>query len=174
MRYTWELIRVGETLVGINTALPNGLVAEAVENGVIAELAGYSSLRREVKYGKNSRIDLLLESGQRPKCYVEVKNVTLSRLEETPGLAEFPDAVTVRGAKHLVELADMVKEGARAVMVYLVQREDCGRFSIAADIDPKYAKGLEVAMKQGVEVLCYGCRLTPRGIDVAGPVALEL
>lgn len=172
LKFTWELVRVGETLVGINTALPNYIVSEAIEAGKVSELEGYASLRREVKYGKNSRIDILLEDDARPKCYVEVKNTTMRR-DLVSGPAEFPDAVTSRGAKHLVELADMVKEGHRAVMFYLVQREDADAFTVADDIDPTYAKGLEEAIKAGVEVVCYACRLTPKSIDVTHPVKVN-
>jgi len=164
LKYTWELIRDGDGLVGINTSHPNALVAEAVGDGTIAELAGYGSLRREVKYGRNSRIDLLLEDADRPPCYVEVKNVHLKR---EPGLAEFPDSVTARGTKHLGELADMVADGARAMMVYLVQREDCERFAVAADIDPAYNQALEEARAHGVEVVCYCCKINPTGIEVS-------
>ena len=174
LRYTWELIRVGEALVGINTAHPNRLVEEAIEDGTIAQLAGYGVIRREVKYGRNSRIDLLLEADDRPKCYVEVKNVTLKRDKNVPGRAEFPDAVTTRGAKHLVELTDMVDQGHRAVMMYLVQRPDCDLFSVAADIDPGYAAGLKAAMAAGVEVLCRECAVSKKEICVAGPVPVDL
>ncbi len=174
LRYSWELIRVGETLVGINTGHPNALVEEAVRDGAIPELAGYGTIRREVKYGKNSRIDLLLDGGRGPKCYDEVKNVTMRRDLSPAGAAEFPDAVTERGAKHLRELADMVKEGARAAMLFLVQRADSRRFTIAADIDPTYATGLKTAMAAGVEVLCYGCRLSPHEIRVDKPLKLAL
>jgi len=172
LRYTWELIRIDETLVGINTALPNGIVEEGIQNGVIAELAGYRTLRREVKYGKNSRIDILLEDPARPTCYVEVKNVTLKRDPGGDGPAEFPDSVTTRGAKHLVELSDMVREGHRAVMVYLVQRTDADRVAIAADIDPDYAEALKKAIAAGVEVLCYECTLDLDGIEVSKPLKL--
>jgi sugar fermentation stimulation protein A len=170
LRYTWELIRVGDTLVGINTSLPNSIVEAAVNAGTIPELAGYATMRREVKYGKNSRIDLLLEDPARLPCYVEVKNVTMRRGLESKGLAEFPDAVTTRGAKHLVELANMVAKGARAVMLYLVQREDCSAFDIARDIDPTYAAGLATAMANGVEVLCYGCHLNAERITLSNPI----
>lgn len=173
LRWTWEMIRVGETLVGINTSLPNHIVAEAIEGGKVPELAGYDGLRKEVKYGKNSRIDILLEDAAKPACYVEVKNTTMRR-DLAAGPLEFPDAVTTRGAKHLVELADMVKAGHRAVMFYLVQREDGDRFTVAADIDPAYAEGLAVARKAGVEVLCYRCRLNPEAIEVEKPVPLDL
>jgi len=171
LKFTWELIRDGRSLVGINTSHPNALVADAIGRGKIPELADKSqTIRREVKYGKNSRIDILLEKGD-AKTYVEIKNVHLSR---SKGLAEFPDSVTSRGAKHLVELGDMVDEGHRAVMVYLVQRQDCKEFSIAADIDPTYAEALKVAKGRGVEALCYSCKMTTKGIVVDKPVAMNL
>ena len=165
LRWSWELIGVASGLVGINTSHPNGLVADAIEDGTVAELQGYASMRREVKYGKNSRIDILLEDEAKPKCYVEVKNVTMRR-DLDGGPAEFPDSVTSRGAKHLVELADMVAEGHRAVMLYLAQRNDANAFTIADDIDPAYAAGLKVAMEAGVEVLCYACSVTPEEVRV--------
>jgi len=174
LRYTWELIRVGKTLVGINTALPNAIVAEAIADGRIPELAGYGEIRREVKYGRNSRIDILLQGQDGPDCYVEVKNVTMRRDLCTSGAVEFPDAVTVRGSKHLGELADMVASGARAVMMYLVQREDGDAFSIAGDIDPAYMKNLKTAMKAGVEALCYRCKVSTKGVRVAEPLTLAL
>lgn len=167
LKYSWELIRADGGLVGINTALPNALGAEAIGAGRIAELTGYGVERREVKYGKNSRIDILLQEPGRPDCYVEIKNVHLMR---EPGLAEFPDAVTKRGAKHLVELGDMVEAGHRAVMFYLVQREDCDRFAVAADIDSNYAAGLAAARARGVETICYACRITTAGIEVDRPL----
>lgn len=171
LRYSWELIRVGDHLVGINTAHPNRLAAEAIVAGRIPELAGYETLRREVRYGRNSRIDILLEGGGRAPCYVEVKNVHLRR--ETA--AEFPDSVTTRGAKHLDEMAEMVATaGARAVMLYIVQREDCDRFAIAGDIDPAYAAALDRARAAGVEVLCYSCTVRRNGIEVARPLPLAL
>jgi len=169
LQFSWELIRVGRSLVGINTMHPNKLAAEAILDGTIVELQGYASLRREVKYGKNSRIDLLLESPDRPPCFVEVKNVTLVR---NTGLAEFPDSVTARGAKHLDELIDQVALGNRAVMFYLAQRGDCTSFAPCHDIDPTYAKGLIKAARAGVEVLVYGCRVTAREIKVIGPIPL--
>ncbi len=160
--WRWEMVEVDGALVGINTSHPNGLVEQAILDGTIAELQGYESLRREVKYGVNSRIDILLEGPG--LCYVEVKNVTLKQ----DGEARFPDAVTARGTKHLHELSQMVADGHRAVMVYLVQRQDCALFRPAADIDPTYADALNAAHKAGVEVLCYRCALSPTAIEVAG------
>jgi sugar fermentation stimulation protein A len=162
----------GPELVGINTGRPNALVAEAVGAGLIPELHGYSSLRREVRYGEASRVDLLLEGGADPRpCYVEVKNVHLMR---APGLAEFPDSKTERGMKHLRELSAMVAQGQRAVMVFLVQRGDANRFTLAGDIDPAYAIAFQTAAAAGVEMICYRCRLNPteiiveKRLDIAG------
>jgi sugar fermentation stimulation protein A len=175
LRYTWEIVEINGGLVGINTGLPNALVAEAITAGKIPELAGYPSLKREQKYGKNSRIDILLEGAGRPPCYVEVKNVTLKRGSGPDIPAEFPDSVTERGAKHLIEMANIVKAGSRAVMVYLVQRGDCKRFRVAADLDPNYAKELKTSLAGGgVEAVCYSCEVTPDGITIAGALTLDL
>jgi sugar fermentation stimulation protein A len=165
-RHTWEMIEhdlgTGPHLVGINTGRPNAIVAEAIAADAVPELAGYPTLRREVKYGENSRIDLLLADGSDPRpCYVEVKNVHLMR---DPGIAEFPDSKTERGAKHLRELSAMVAQGHRAVMVFLVQRGDAECFKLASDIDPVYAAAFQTAAAAGVEMLCYRCRLTPTEI----------
>jgi len=168
---TLELVEADGTLVGVNTHRANAIAEEAVRQGEIPELTGYGSLRREVKYAGNSRIDLLLEDEAKAPCYVEVKSVTLRRnSDEKKGIAEFPDAVTARGAKHLHALAEMVREGARAVMLYLVQRGDCGEFCLAADIDPAYAESFEQARAVGVEILCYDCKLSPVGIVLGGPL----
>lgn len=166
--WRWEIIEIGGSLVGINTSHPNRLVEQAIEDGTIVELQGYKSLRREVKYGQNSRIDILLEDPG--VCYVEVKNVTLKVGSE----AQFPDSVTTRGAKHLRELTQMVHDGHRAVIVYLVQRSDCEHFRPAADIDPTYANELKAAQKAGVEVLCYQCVLSPSAIEVTKPMTYTI
>ena len=167
-RHTWEMIEAdlgqGPHLVGINSGRPNALVTEAILDGRIPELAGYVNLKREVKYGINSRIDVLLSGGREDRnCYVEVKNVHLMR---SAGEAEFPDSETERGAKHLRELSSMVDEGHRAVMVFLVQRSDAEKFSLAADIDPAYAAAFQTAAASGVEMLCYRCHLSPTEIRV--------
>jgi len=174
LAYTWELVRDDGaqpgSLVGINTSWPNQLVEEALREGRISELADYENLRREVPYGTRSRIDFLLESPQGPHCYLEVKSVTLRRNGRT---AEFPDAVTARGAKHLKELSDMVAAGARAVLLYLAQREDCDEIAVAADIDPGYATAFETARCAGVEVLCYNCDVSPDAIEVGKALPLK-
>lgn len=174
--WRWELSSQDGVPVGINTSRPNELVANAISAGRISQLTGYDSLRREVKYGKNSRIDILLEDtgGDRPLSYVEVKNVTLRRPEGPhPAAAEFPDAVTARGAKHLAELADMVAEGHRAVMFYLVQRGDCDHFRLAEDIDPGYTDAFKAARAAGVEAICYACRVTPERIEITGELPID-
>jgi sugar fermentation stimulation protein A len=171
--HSWELIEVdfggGIELVGINTSHPNALAAEAIAAGAISELAGYASLRREVRYGRNSRVDFLLGAPARPDCYVEVKNVHLMR---QAGLAEFPDAVTRRGAKHLAELADMVAAGSRAVMLFLIQIGSAQRFALARDIDPNYGRAFDAARTAGVETIAYRCTITRDGIEVAAPVPI--
>ncbi|MEO8421574.1 MAG: DNA/RNA nuclease SfsA [Hyphomicrobium sp.] len=165
--HTWELVEadIGGTpiLVGINPMQPNRLIAEALATGAIKPLAGYGSLRREVKYGEASRIDILLEDERKGRCYVEVKNVHLMR---EAGRAEFPDGVTTRGAKHLRELSLMVAQGHRAVMLYLIQRVDVATFSIAGDFDPDYAEAFKLAAAAGVEALAYRCRLNSEEIAV--------
>lgn len=171
LKYSWEIIEADGALVGINTAHPNKLVEEAIEDGRIRELSGHASMRREVKYGKNSRIDILLEGHDGGRTYVEVKNVHLMR---QAGLAEFPDSVTARGAKHLGELADMVGEGHRAAMVFLVQRPDCERLSLAEDIDPAYAAAFRLARSAGVEVYAIGCDVRLDGIDAVRPVEITI
>ena len=171
LKYSWELIKVNGHLVGINTSWPNRIVEEAVRAEAVAELVGYERLRREVPYGRNSRIDLLLEAEDRPPCYLEVKNVHLKRRAE---VAEFPDSVTKRGTKHLVELSEMAQSGARAVMFYLVQRGDCASFEIAADIDPAYDRALRQALAHGVEALCYSCRVGREAIELDRPLPLAL
>ncbi len=173
LKYSWELLEVdlgcGPHLVGINTNQPNGIVAEAIAEGRIAELDGYSTLRREVKYGKNSRIDILLQEENRPDCYVEIKNVHLMR---KAGFAEFPDSVTARGKKHLIELAAYAQQGYRCVMFYLIQRTDAETFSLARDIDNDYAHTFDDAIKSGVEAYAYSCTISPEGIDIDAPIPM--
>jgi sugar fermentation stimulation protein A len=173
LAHSWELIEVdfggGAELVGINTSHPNALAAEAIAAGAIPELVGYRTIRREVKYGRNSRVDFLLEDSGRPPCYVEIKNVHLMR---QPALAEFPDAVTKRGAKHLGELGDMVAAGARAVMLYLIQIGSARAFRLARDIDPAYGSAFDTARAAGVEAIAYRCGISREGIEVVEPVPI--
>jgi sugar fermentation stimulation protein A len=173
LSHSWELVEVdfggGVELVGVNTAHPNSLIGAALAVGAIPELAGYGSIRREVKYGRNSRVDFLLEGAGRQPCYIEIKNVHLMR---RPGLAEFPDARTERGAKHLDELGDMVAAGSRAVMLYLIQIGSAQRFALARDIDPKYGAAFDRARGRGVEAVALRCRIGCDGIEIAAPVPI--
>ena len=164
---TLELVEADGGLVGINTMHPNRLAAEALAEGLIPELAGYAEVRREVRYGANSRVDFLLTDPERPPCWLEIKNVHLKR---GAALAEFPDCVAARSLKHLRELSREVSGGARAVMLFIVQRTDCSSFDTAADLDPAYARGLIEAAEAGVEILCYGCDIDTAAIHVARPL----
>ena len=162
LKHTLELVEADGAMVAINTNNPNRLAEEAIQAGQIADLDPTTPLRREVKYGENSRIDLLLD-GDDQKTFVEVKNCHLMR---TTGLAEFPDSVTSRGAKHLRELASMVEAGHRAVMMFIVQRPDCDHFATAPDLDPTYHDALRSAHQAGVEVLVYDCHVSVDEITV--------
>jgi sugar fermentation stimulation protein A len=180
--YGWRLSQYPGAFVITDTSLANRVVAEALSSGRIPELAGYADIRPEVKYGDASRVDFLL-SGAAPgsttgdtsgvtadACYVEVKSVTLSR---RPGLAEFPDSVTKRGAKHLEELAAMCAAGHRAVMLFLVARDDCHQVTLARDIDPGYAHAFTKARAAGVETLCYDTHISASEITLRAPVVFD-
>jgi sugar fermentation stimulation protein A len=169
--HSWEMIDVaGIGLVGVNTGNPNRIAAEAIREGFIPDLAGYGSLRHEVKYGLNSRIDILLEDKDRPPCYVEVKNAHLFRAE---GLCEFPDCPTARGTRHLEELARVARRGGRAVMLYLIQAGHPTRFALAPDLDPTYFKAFKRARKAGVEAFALSCHVTPEAITAHRLVPVE-
>ncbi|MEJ2054260.1 MAG: DNA/RNA nuclease SfsA [Calditrichaceae bacterium] len=170
LKYTWEMVHNGKCWIGINTQVPNKIAYEAIQNNLIPELAGYGEIKSEVKYGKNSRIDLLL-SGDKGLCYVEVKNVTLV---EADGFYRFPDAVTERGRKHLYELLDMIQSGHRAVMLYVIQRSDGTSFKPAGHIDPAYAKSLKEVNRQGVEILVYQANVSPVEIKLNKPISYSL
>jgi sugar fermentation stimulation protein A len=190
--YTWELVEIpvlhslagspnhesttngnGSIWVGINTHNGNRLVREALDNNLLPELAGYRTLRSEVMYDHNSRCDFVLSEHEHlapsQLCFLEVKTVHLSR---EPGCAEFPDAVTLRGTKHAEALLRQVEQGYRAVLLYVVQRADCTRLQLAADIDPRYAQAVQRARDGGVEVLAYACDVSPTQIAVAQRVLL--
>jgi sugar fermentation stimulation protein A len=161
-RHTWELVEVDEVIVGINTSLPNALVSEAIAEGAIAELSGYAGVRREVPFGEErSRVDFVLDGGDREPCYVEVKNVTAAA---TKGVALFPDCVSERGSRHLRELARLKAQGLRPVQVYCVQRGDVGEVRPADGIDFEYGRTLREAIRAGVEVLAYRAKVTPTEI----------
>ena len=168
-----ELIEVdfggGTELVGINTGNPNAIVAEALAAAAIAELKGYDSIRREVRYGRASRVDFLLQRASRPDCYVEVKNVHLMRRQR---LAEFPDSVTDRGARHLEELATVAQAGSRAVMLFVIQIASATSFDLADEIDPAYARAFDIARAAGVEAIAYTCRVDRDGVSLASAVPI--
>lgn len=171
--YTWELVQVGEGVaVGVNTGMSNRLVREGLESGVIAELHGYARIRREVRFGaERSRVDFLLEDhGERPRCYLEVKNVTAAL---NGGVALFPDAVSARGSRHLRELMRVVESGARAALCFCVQRGDVGEVRPADEIDPDYGRALRQAIDSGVEVLAYRARVSPKEIRLEKPIPVR-
>ena len=189
LAHTLELVEADGGLVGINTMHPNRLVAEALAADAIPELLGYTSHRREVKYGRNSRVDFLLEADGRPPCWLEINNVqpfynarlkpdhkvwlevkgvTLSRQD---GLAEWPDCVSARGTKHLAELEAMVVGGDRAIVLFVVQRGGCTNFQIASDLDPAFARAWERALAAGVEMLVYECETTLSGAKIRNRIA---
>jgi sugar fermentation stimulation protein A len=173
LKFSWELVDIavnGEAprLVGVDTTRPNALVAEALKDGRLAPLAGYDRVRAEVKYGRGSRVDFLLEAEGRPPCYLEVKNCHLMRER---GLAEFPDCVAARSARHMDELAAMAAGGARAVLVFVIQME-AERFDVARDIDPAYDAALRRARAAGVEAYAYVCWLSPQEVAIEREVPI--
>jgi len=167
--YTWEIIRVGSTWVGINTMHPNRLVAEAVARNEIPELQGYESIRREVLTRRGTRLDLCLE-GSIGSCFVEVKNVTLA----VGGTAAFPDAVSERGTRHLQELIRLRRRGHRAALVFVIQRNDCRCFRPADEIDREYGRWLRKAVEVGVEAFPYAADVTPQEIALNQRLPLRL
>ncbi len=170
LRHTWQAIRCNGAWVNVDTGLPNRVVFEALQAGEVPELAGYAEARREVKYGKNSRIDVLLTDPDRPPCYVEVKNTTLAE----DGVAMFPDGVTERGLKHLEELRRVVKEGGRAVQFFFVSRGDVEVFRPADAIDPAYATTLRRVVDAGVEIMAWRTRVEPLALELDRPLEIDL
>ena len=167
--WRWELASQDGNLVSINTVRPNGLVFDWITQGEIPLLSGYQNAKREVKYGPKSRLDVMLSDHTKPDCYVEIKNVTMMR---QPHKAEFPDAVTTRGTKHLNTLLTIAQQGKRAVMLYFIARSDATSLHIASDIDPAYAKAFTEASRGGVEVLAMDCHLSPDAIEIGKGVAI--
>ncbi|KQW27534.1 XRE family transcriptional regulator [Rhizobium sp. Root274] len=168
--HAFELIEADGTLVGVNTALPNRLAEEAIRAGLIPALSGFATLKREQRYGRNSRIDILLEDPDKASVHVEVKNVHFTR---TTGVAEFPDSVTTRGAKHLEELGNLVQAGGRAAMLYIVQRSDCISLKICGDLDPAYGRAFAHAIAQGVEAYAVSCKVEPAKITPCGLIPID-
>lgn len=166
-----HLVEAEGALVGVDTGWPNRLAEEAIAAGTIPALARHDRIQREVRYGAASRIDLLLHAADAPPAYVEVKNVHLRR---RPGLAEFPDCTAARSAKHMRELAAMAQAGARAVVLFVVQREDCTAFAPAADIDPQFAAALREAAAAGVEVLAWACAMGLERVEIVRPLSVHL
>lgn len=170
LKFGWRLVdHENGHFTGVDTSVPNRALKSALIAHQIPGLPAYNLVRSEVKYGDNSRVDFLL-NGQGPDTYVEVKSVTLSR---QPGLAEFPDSVTTRGAKHLAELAQMVAQGHRAIMFYLVQRTDCDAVTLARDIDPIYKAAFDKATAAGVTVLAQSCQIDPKAITLGDPIPFQ-
>jgi len=170
LNYTWELIEMPTSLVGVNTLVPNRLVFQSAAAGLISELAGYETVEREVKIGNNSRLDLRLSNGETDRCYVEIKNCTLV----DDGVARFPDAVTARGLKHLKELESLVDSGCRCVMFYFIQRMDARIFKPADQIDPDYGNGLRRVVNRGVEILAYDVSIDLSGIKLNRKIPCSL
>lgn len=164
LAWTLQLVEADGGLVGVNTMNPNRLVAEALAADVIPELSGYATIRPEVKYSEASRVDFLLTHPDRPPCWLEVKNCHYRR---DGTLAEFPDCVAARSARHLKDLAAEVAKGARAVQLFVIQRTDCDSFAACEALDPVYARGLSDAAEAGVEVLCYRCDISPDEIRIS-------
>jgi sugar fermentation stimulation protein A len=170
LKFSWRLVELeGGHMAGIDTSVPNRVVGEALAARRIPELAAYAEIRAEVRYGTRSRVDFVATGPGLPDAYVEVKNVHLRR---TGTLAEFPDSVTARGARHLDELAQMVGQGARAVMLYCIQRTDCTTLALAGDIDPKYQEGFTRARAAGVEALAWACRIDTGEIALDRPIPI--
>tara|TARA_B100000963_G_C22573700_1_gene647339 strand:- start:264 stop:965 length:702 start_codon:yes stop_codon:yes gene_type:complete len=162
LKYTLEIIQDNKSKVGVNTHFANKIVLHALENKLINEFSNIVEIKPETKFGKNTRFDFLV-TDNKEKTFIEVKNVTLSR---KAGLAEFPDSVTARGLKHIDELIKARKENYKIFIVYLVQRDDCRTFTIAKDIDPDYAKALRKAVKNNLNILCYDCKFSSKGIKL--------
>ena len=170
LKYTLQIIEDGGYKVGVNTHITNKIVLEALEENLIKELSNNIKIKSEVKFGENTRFDFLITK-ENYKAFIEVKNVTLSR---TSGIAEFPDAVTTRGAKHINELVEASKQDYKIYIAYIIQREDCKKFTIAADIDPEYYRLLSKAVKKNLKILCYDCKFYPKGIILNNKIKFKI
>ena len=170
LKYTWQLIAMPASLVGINTLVPNRLVFESINAGLVPELSGYENVQREVRIGDHSRIDLMLTDASNGRCYVEIKNCTLV----SDGIAYFPDAATARGLKHLNELVELTASGFRTVMFYFIQRMDASVFKPADHIDPAYSRQLRRAAEHGIEILAYDVFIDQKWIRLNRKIRCEL
>ncbi len=168
LAYTWEIVEAEGTLIGVNTLLPNQLVEEALMEGRLGIFSSFTTWQREVRYGQSSRIDFLLKDKEGHLCYLEVKNVHMKR----GSTAFFPDAATVRGAKHLRELSKLAEQGIRTMIIYVVQRDDIRDFDLAHDIDPSYARASELAHQKGVKSFCYSCQVSPTSIRLKNALSI--
>ena len=169
LKYTLEIIKVKKNLVGVNTHFANKIVHHGLSNNLVKELIKFSNIKREVNFSDNTRFDFLI-SNKTKKCFLEVKNVTLMRQQ---GIAEFPDSITTRGTKHLNELINAKKKGFDSYMLYLVQREDCGSFKIANNIDEEYKIAFNNAVKNNVKVLCFTCKISKKEIKINKQINYE-
>ena len=169
LKYTLEIVNVDKKLVGINTLLTNKIVLEALNQKRIKNLVTFNNIKTEAKFSDKTRFDFLI-SNNKEKCFLEVKNVTLVRKEK---IAEFPDAITSRGTKHLKELINAKKKGFESYILYLIQREDCRSFKIAEDIDQEYKITFNEALKNGVKMLCYDCKLNNEEIRLNNQINYE-
>ena len=170
LKYTLQIIQVKKSKIGVNTHLSNKIVLHALENNLIKELKNLSQIRSEVKFGKATRFDFLIHK-KKYKAFIEVKNVTLMRKSK---IAEFPDTVTERGAKHVKELIKASKKGYKIFIFFIIQREDCNLFKVAADIDPEYSRLLSKAVKKKLNILCYDCKFSLKGIKVNKKIKFKI
>ena len=169
LKYTLEIIEDKKTKIGVNTHSTNKIVYHALKNNLIEEFKEIEDIKPETKFGGNTRFDFLV-TGKNSKAFIEVKNVTLSRKRK---LAEFPDAVTSRGLKHINELVNASKKNYKIYLLYLIQRNDCDSFTVAEDIDPEYANALRAAVKNNLNVLCYDCKFSPKGIKLNKKIKIK-
>ena len=170
LKYTLQIIENQSAKVGINTHITNKITLEALKSSIIAKFKNFETLKQEVNFGSNTRFDFLITNGTR-KSFIEVKNVTLSRKK---GVAEFPDAVTSRGLKHIQELLKANQKGYEIYLLYIIQRDDCNKFELAKDIDPKYCELLVKAVKKNLNVLCYDCKFSSKGIKLNRKINFEI
>ena len=169
LKYTLEILGANKNMIGVNTHLTNKIVLEALENKKIKDLIKFNDIKSEVKFSDNTRFDFLI-SNKKEKCFLEVKNVTLVRKK---AIAEFPDSITSRGSKHLKELINAKRKGYASYILYLIQRDDCKSFKIAEDIDPEYSNTLIKATKKKLNILCYDCKFSPKGIKLNQKIKLK-